>query len=330
MADELNMKTGADKELRRARDLFNSNKTQTAINDAILAVTDVTVFDRGRIIGQVFDQLGNFKHIGKGIVGVKRFRSDVTAWAVRQAQLAVALRRLLPELNIQSSHVVTMLFLRLPEFRGDVEDLLIWAAVVAQREQEGLEALSLWITDHRRAVHAGIRSVLRDCMDLGVNDFNPDHEGERPLANLLVQELETQVWREVAYESDKILSNPNKSIRDQLEDRGRWAAWAWKKNQLRQRDKQSQELFIGLDGLETTIEDELGFKENVGVDVQGFMDPRADHNRHIVPGERKRLWNGEYEDERIWTMADVERDLRRAGPFQPNDVYVMAETLMAA
>lgn len=308
-----NRRKGVAKQLRRARDRYGSEKTQTALSEAILAVPGVTIFDEKRILRQLGEHLREFKHIER----FQDFRAQVIAWATRQANLTVKLREILREIGV-TDHVTTMLFLRLPEFAGADEEFAAWVRTTAKREQEGVEALVSWINTHRRAVRRGIWKALRGCLDLGIPAEYSDNEPD-----LIVNELETQVWRDVAYAVDKILSS-NVAISLQLCLKGYWAAKAWKKQRLDEKKKHSDAKYIiGIDGLEKIVSDDNDEQDEVGVDVNDLIDPNANLNPIII----QRL---------PWTQADFDREVHRvlrvnrAGPFRADDVYEAAEQRLVA
>lgn len=299
---------GADKDLRRARDRFSSPKTQQALSEAIAEVPSATVFDTERIKDQLFRRLGEFKHIER----FQDFRAAVVAWATGQARLTVKLREILRELFIHG-HVVTMLFLRLPEFAGLDEEFRGWVEATAKREQEGIEALASWITQHRRAVRGGIWNVLGECMDLDLGEFIAEIDDTK---HLVLDELESQVWREVVYSTDQILSS-SEPISRQLWWKGYWAAMAWKKRRLDEKEKHAGEKYIiGLHGLERIIRSDDGDDE-IGITGDDIIDPNGNLNPIVIC-------------ECPWKQADLERELRRAGPFRADDVYETAGQTVAA
>ena len=289
----------ADKKLRLARDRFGSHRTQLALSDAILSVPDITIFDSGRIIVQLGERLNEFKHIE----GFKQFRSEVCTWAKRQAHLIVKLREILQERSI-TGHIATLLFLRLPQFAGTDKEFHGWVLATAQREQEGVDALVIWITEYRKTVRSGIWEVLRDCFDLGVEPGFSSFE-----ANPIIDELETQVWRQVAYSTDEILSS-NEPTSRQLWWKGFWAAKAWKTKRLHEKQLADNKVVVGID---TIIRGE----DKRGVAVEDIIDLDAVLNPIVIR-------------DLPWTDADLERELRHAGPFRANDGEVAEELLTAA
>jgi hypothetical protein len=332
MTDNLNnKKSGEDKDLRRARDQFNSPKTQRALSEAIQA-TGATTHDEQRIITQLGKRLRDFK-IGK----MANFRPAAIAWVTRQGQLNVKLRELLQELR-ENGHIATMLFLRLSEFKGTDEELRGWVEETARREQEGVDALVVWIREHRRAVRRGIWRILRTCYDLGVTtgfdstsegrDSDNESEDDEPDTSEgtldaedssgtpdsrepdpIVAELESQVWRKVAYDTNSILSS-DRPVSEQLRKRGYWAARAWKKARVAEKEKHREDKYtIGLHGLERIVRDDEG-DDMVGVIGDDVVDPNANLNPITFL-------------ERPWTRTDLERELRRAGPFRADDKYDM-------
>ena len=295
----------ADRELRRARDRFGSEKTQIALNEAILSIRGVTIFDSERILEQLFKRLTDFKSIGN----VKAFREAVVAWATRQARLTVKLREILRELHVHG-HVATMLFLRLPQFADTDAEFRTWVQSTVEREQEGIEALAHWIVAHKRAVRAGIWAVLSECTDLDLGEFSNEND-ETKFA--VLDELEAKVWRKIAYSTDQILSS-SEPIRRQFWWKGYWAATAWKSHRIDEKKKHAGEKYaIGLNGLEKIIADDNGDDE-----VEVSEDEVKNFNAELNPIIIGRL---------PWTKTDFDREVRRVlrmnhtGPFRPDEEY---------
>ncbi|SFS10805.1 hypothetical protein SAMN05421771_1850 [Granulicella pectinivorans] len=335
MTDEIKKKKKYDKDLKRARERFHAEKVQAALKEAILGVSGTTVFDVQRIVGQLFERLQDHRY-PKGVAYARLFQAEAVAWASRQAQLVVKLRQILS--GRERDVLDTMLFLRLPEFAGCVNDadaLQVWTQVIARRETEGIEALATWIKVHAAAVRSGIRRVLVDCRDLeGCIDDVED-------------QLFSEMWMYVADHAAKFADT--EGLRAELHWRAYWRARAWKTERIRLLKKGDAPKPASTDGIEET-ESELAYLREQGKCsprpiVLGPGDEHAnDAYKEGLGDEGKvRMWSGAIDLEQYhnpivirdlpWTYADLERELRRAGPFRADEVYdaeTCEQTLLAA
>lgn len=281
-----------DKALRLTRDrLGHSLKMHSALREAVLDNPGVTEFDLERIIAQLGERLDEFKHLRL----FHECRDAFVVWAVRQSQMTVQLRAILRGVRFDS-HVVTMLFSRLPEFKGTDNEFPAWVVSTAERELAGVKALVDWIRGHRRVVRRGIRSVLRDCLDLGIGE-------------IVFDELETEVWRGIAYNTAELFAS-KEPIRRQLWWKGHWAAMAWKERRIAEKQRLDAKLTVDID---TIVRGE----QHAGVAVEEVIDTDAIHNPIIIR-------------ELPWTDSDLERELRHAGPFRANDTELPDELTVAA
>jgi hypothetical protein len=87
-----------------------------------------------------------------------------------------------------------------------------------------------WITEHRKAVYAGIWDVLQGCMDLC-----PGQPGFYRVADV-AEEIAADVWMWVAANVDKLLKPGSASLANRLRARAEWQVRAWKTDRLRHRD----------------------------------------------------------------------------------------------
>lgn len=311
-----------DKDLRRARDRFGSLKTQLALNEAIAEVAGVTPFDADRIINQLDERRDEFKHIE----GFKECRAAFVVWAVRQAQLTAKLRTILPELDIPE-HIVSLVLLRLPNYTGEEnrDDLKTWIVETAARESTNLYLLTEWVSAHRGDVRAGIRENLADCYGLGLDTAVSPVAGEtRSFLKadgpwvLTVDEIESDVWLEVARDIEKVSEEVSAegSTARLFNRKGFWAARSWRTNRLRERTEMSNKFFIGINGLEKITTDKSGKTERSDA-AEGFSTLHSHYNPVIIHDEP-------------WTQYDLERELRRAGPFRADGFDVIEPLAVAA
>ena len=327
---------GADKDLRRARDRFTSLKTQLMLREAVLETPGITIFDIEPVILQLGERLNEFK-----LLSLKQFREKTVQCVTRHARLSTRLRQIVRELFIDD-HVATILRRRIPEFVGSAEEFQDWALATAKQEREGVEALALWWKEHRRTVLRGILRILWGCTDLGfsgelsgdesngdpegnADDASPDEESDlrdqKPIrvTDPIAAELETEAWLKIAHDASKILSS-QKPIGEQLYWFGYRSAWSWRQQRTREKDKLSSTKFsVGFHGLETIVRSDSG-ERVVQVSIDDARDPNADLNPIIIR-------------DLPWTNQDLERELRRAGPFRADDPYegeIGAQLLAAA
>jgi hypothetical protein len=277
-----------DKNLRTVRDRFNALKTQLALREAVLDVPTITVFDVERIIDQLWKHKDEFKHIA----GFKECRAAFVAWAVRLAQLTVQLRKILPTLAV-SDHISTLVLFRLPDYRGAEDDLEEWVVETAASQRKALEELGEWINRNRNAVYSGARIVLRTCKGL---DKNLDDVADC---------IASDVWKFVADNALDFANSSDSELRARLKGLAESRARTWKSNRLDEieagdRVRESNTHSIGLHGLEATVRHPNGTSETVDVPCVSLNDL---HNPIIIR-------------DLPWTQADLERELRRAGPFR--------------
>jgi len=308
----------ADKELRRARDRFGSLKTQLALNEAIADVSGVTPFDTERIIAQLGEHLCEFKHIN----GFKECRVAFVAWAARQARLIVQLRTILSELDI-ADNIATLVLLRLPEYRGveGYDAQKSWTVETANREALHLSSLADLVTKHRAAVRRGIRRALATCGGLGLDSRIGPVDGEITSYlhddgpwSMTVDEIESDVWIEVATDLEPVVMAERPGAL--LYEKAYWAGRTWKSNRLRERKELSDKFSIGTDGIEKVVTNGNGETERSDAS-QGFIDLYSFHNPIII-------------HELPWTEANLERELRRAGPFRADGFDVIEPLSVAA
>lgn len=219
-----------DKNLRRARNQFDSPKTQRALRKAILEVPGVTDEDTTRILSQLDERLSEFKQLGK----MASFRPVVIDWVRRQAQLSVKLRELL-----QQSHCFnpTLLFGVLPTYDGEVnvDSLRVWAESAKRREVEAIAEVPEWVPKFRRLVYKAIWSILGSCLDLGVGGFHPVIVYSDGSASILwhpvVEEIAAEVWLWV-FENAYDLATSTTPIPVRLWGKARKQAIKWRSERI--------------------------------------------------------------------------------------------------
>jgi hypothetical protein len=244
---ELNkQRQGEDKDLRRARDQFNSPKTQRATSEAMLAV-GATDHDVERILAQLRSRLHIFKRLGK----MKLYRPAVIAWVTRQAHLNVALRELLQQPH---SFNPTLLFTALPTYDGEVsiDALRAWAESVMQTEAEAVASVGKWIERYRLAAYAGAWEILKGCPELGVGGFDPvrvfsDGTTSR-LWHPIVEEIVAPVWLWM-WENAFDLATSEVPIHIRIQGKAKRAALLWKFARIEKR-----RTFVNHETLERRIE----------------------------------------------------------------------------
>ena len=290
---------------RKAHDRFISPATQEAISDAAYSVPGITVFDHQRILEQLAARLNDPEFLDAP--HFRDFRTAAVAFAKRQAELTVKIKVLMPELSTVAAnvpgcrnfgHVATMTYQRTPEFTGDVNDadaLQAWTTKVVKLEAEAVVALAGWIEKHRKAVLAGIWEVLAGCLDLGI-------DGGAHGRNFLADELAAQVWRWAAYHADDLLNSPV-PVHLRLREKAHWTARAWKTARLAER-----EVHEPLDAL-VDREYRTAVPAAEAVDLAAIWNPVRIES--FIPKA----------PELHWTDADLDLELRRAGPFRADDVY---------
>jgi hypothetical protein len=161
------MPGGYDRELKKARERYNSKKTQTALREAIGSIPGISDEDVTRTI----EDLKLYRDRFKNIEDPDQFHNEVVAWAVRQAELRANYPKLLSE--PQYNH--RLLFNELPNYCGEVEieSLRAWADEVRKREAEAIALVPSWYVQYRRAVYKTIWKELKTCLDLGVGGYAP-------------------------------------------------------------------------------------------------------------------------------------------------------------
>lgn len=304
-----------DQDLRRTRERIGSVKTQLALNEAILEIPEVTVFDAKRILEQLSKRKDDFKHIEKP----KDARAAFIAWAARQARLIARFRAILPELQL-TEQVASLTLLRLPDYPGneDGEAFESWVREAANREAYNLSSLAELVTTYRAAVRKGIRKVLKGCIGLGLDSRIGPIDGDARSTYLVddgawsmtVDEIESDVWMDVARDIGRVLGARNPGAL--LHEKAFWFARAWKKRRLYERAASDTRYHVGLSGLEMISTDDNGEERAEGVRACSFYDL---HNSFDLeqPSEQRAT---------VWTDMDLEQHLRRAGQFRADDAEI--------
>lgn len=327
MTEEIKNKRGYDKMLKRARERFDSEKTQAALREAIGSVPGITDEDTARTIEALKQYRDEFKHIEHP----KQFRAQVVAWATRQAQLRVLLRNALPDDAFGEERIIG-LYSRLPNYPGNTSDIVAlrtWVFDILQAEEHGRKELGHLLRVHGPAVRRGIQKVLSHCRDL--DSCITDVEDE----------LFSIVWMEVAHDISNFIDFSNKmSIR--LYWKAYWKSHAWKAKRLNEIKKGIFPKPVQPDDL-GAVEEKMFYyatsgklppkpinlwrlgdeKEDGGVDQEPTAEPS------LMGLSLHELWNPIVIRELRPIDADVERELRRAGPFRAND-WVPKEDLPKA
>lgn len=308
---------GADRLLRKTRDRFNSLETQLALREAVLDVAGVTEFDLDRVLDQLDKRKADFKHIAS----FKVARVAMVEWAARQARLIARFRVLLPELGLSDTVAGLMLF-RLPDYTGTEDGFDVWARERGERETLYLSKFADLVIEHRAAVRRGIRKVLATCDGLGLDSKVASDKGDAPDFlvddgpwSLTVDELESDVWMEVASELDTVLNHPSPGAL--LHTKGEVFAQAWKTDRVREKE-QDTGYSVDFEGLKRITKKDKD-NDNGGAVSASFYDL---HNSFQLEHPRT--------DERPWTDADLERHLRRAGPFRADGNNVTEPLAVAA
>lgn len=164
-----------------------------------------------------------------------------------------------------------------------------------EERNDGLRMLADWITHHRMAVYRGAWRVLRSCRDL---DNCLDD---------IADCVASATWLYVADNVNEFL-NSSKPVSKKLSDKAENIARAWKSEKLRSDEGRPAVGYqIGLNGLEKITSDDEG-DDQIEVDINDVIDGNANLNAIVIL-------------ERPWTQADLEQELRRAGPFRVDFVY---------
>lgn len=298
---------GADLLLRKARDRFNSLETQLAIREAVLDVEGITESDLDRVLDQLDQRKGYFKHIAS----FKAARVAMVEWAARQARLIARFRVLLLELRL-SDTVAGLMLLRLPDYTGNEDDFDAWASERGEREEFCLSKFADIVTEHRGAVRSGIRKVLATCIGLGLDSRTASNE-EREVSSYLhndgpwsmaVDELESDVWMEVAGgELDTVINHPLPG--GLLNLKAQYFARAWKTDRVREKE-QDTGYSVYFDGLKHTVTEEGSERTKDAVSAS-FYDLHNSPFQLEHPSEPKGT---------PWTNDYLEQELRKAGPFR--------------
>ncbi len=278
---------------RKAHDRFISPATQEALSDAIYGVPGSTVFDHQRITEQLAERLNDQEFLNAH--HFKQFRVQAVAFVTRQAELTAKVRVLMPELKEAEAAVYD----RLHNYSGDVEDeaaLRAWIGEVTHLHSEGIDRMYDWIIKYRNAVYSDIYKFLDRCSDLEKN------------LDDVADSIASEIWLHVADHAADYLQSATTLCR-RLKKMGYWRARAWKTKRLADIAKgvvlqASDKFTIGLDGIERTVTGDEGEVE-LGAVVDEVISAAAIHN----PLEIQDLMPK-------WTDADLERELRRAGPFR--------------